>query len=47
MASTGSIVDVDNFGNGGRQLRPHAPIPCCSAPFSDSHSFEPPDNPKT
>ena len=22
MASTGFIVDMDNFGNGGRQLRP-------------------------
>jgi hypothetical protein len=47
MASTGFIVDMDNSGNGGRQLRFDAPILCCSAPFSGSRSFEPRDSPKT
>ncbi len=38
MASTGFTVDMDYFGNGGRQLRPNAPILCSSAPFSSRSS---------
>ncbi len=47
MVSTGFIVDMDNFGNGGRQLRPDAPMLSCSAPFSGFRSFERRDSPKT